>query len=222
MTRAPTQSSLSFDPAGPGLAVLGDGIVLLPGFACGLADALFAGIDRVSTSAPFRRMRVPGGHTMSVAMTNCGQFGWVADETGYRYSELDPQSGRAWPPMPTVFTSLAIRAAAAAGFAGFAPDACLINRYQAGARLSLHRDNDEHDFDQPIVSVSLGSPARFVIGGLRRQDPTSAILLGHGDVLIWGGPARRIHHAAGAPRRRAGQTTLRLNLTFRFAGRKRL
>ncbi|MEZ5651602.1 MAG: DNA oxidative demethylase AlkB [Burkholderiaceae bacterium] len=197
---------------------LGDGIVLLPRFAHDLARALIGAIERVATEAPFRRMRVPGGRTMSVAMTNCGALGWVADETGYRYSATDPFSGRPWPAMPDPFRALAERAAATAGFAGFAPDVCLINRYEAGARLSMHRDVDERDFDHPIVSVSLGSSARFVIGGLHRSDPTRAVMLAHGDVLVWGGIARRIHHAAGAPRRRAGERTLRLNLTFRRAG----
>ncbi len=194
------------------------GIVLLPGFALSERDALRAGIEAVTDRAPVRRMQVPGGHTMSVAMTNCGALGWVADAHGYRYSALDPLSDLPWPAMPETFLRLARAAAAAGGFDGFEPDVCLINRYEPGARLSMHRDVDEHDFSHPIVSVSLGSPARFVIGGLARRDPTRAVVLHDGDVIVWGGPARRIHHAAGSPRRRAGQPTLRWNLTFRRAG----
>lgn len=197
---------------------LGDGIVWLPGLAAARAPALVACIEAVAAEAPFRHMTVPGGRTMSVAMTNCGTLGWVSDTVGYRYSTHDPLTGHPWPGMPAAFASLAAEAAARAGFAGFAPDVCLVNRYEAGARLSMHRDIDERDFSHPIVSVSLGSDARFVIGGLKRADPTRAIVLRGGDVIVWGGPARRIHHAAGAPRRSGAQPPLRLNLTFRKAG----
>ena len=156
---------------------------------------------------------------MSVAMTNCGALGWVSDPTGYRYSELDPDSGLPWPPMPAALESLARRAAAVAGFSRFAPDACLVNRYEPGARLTLHQDKDERDFGEPIVSVSLGVPATFLFGGSRRKDPFVRVPLEHGDVVVWGGPARLRYHGV-APLGRAEHWfagDLRVNLTFRRA-----
>jgi alkylated DNA repair protein (DNA oxidative demethylase) len=156
---------------------------------------------------------------MSVAMTNCGALGWVSDPTGYRYSECDPATGRPWASMPASFASLARRAAAAAGFPDFAPDACLVNRYEPGARLTLHQDKDERDFGEPIVSVSLGVPATFLFGGARRKDPVARVPLEHGDVVVWGGPARLRYHGV-APLARgehwfAGGA--RMNLTLRRA-----
>jgi len=154
-----------------------------------------------------------------VAMTNCGAVGWVSDLTGYRYDANDPESGHRWPPMPDVFRDLAVQAAARAGFHGFAPDACLINRYAPGARLSLHQDRDERDFDAPIVSVSLGLPAVFLFGGARRADTSRRVPLAHGDVVVWGGPARLRYH--GVMPLEDGQHPLlggcRINLTFRKA-----
>ena len=151
---------------------LAPGAVLLRGFATAESAALAADLRRVLARAPFRHMVTPGGLSMSVAMTNCGSYGWVSERTGYRYDAIDPESGKPWPPMPESFLRLAGEAAAAGGFPGFAPDACLINRYQAGAKLSLHQDKDEHDFGQPIVSVSLGVPAIFLFGGAKRADKT--------------------------------------------------
>src|SRR3989441_52300 len=169
--------------------------------------------------APFRHMVTPGGYRMSVAMTNCGAAGWVTDRTGYRYDSHDPQTGRPWPAMPDVFADLAAQAAARAGFDGFAPDACLINRYEPGARLSLHQDKNERDFSAPIVSVSLGLPAVFLLGGLRRADTPGRVPLVHGDVVVWGGPARLRYH--GVLPLEAGHHLLmgghRINLTFRRA-----
>ena len=164
-------------------------------------------------------MQTPGGFTMSVAMTNCGALGWVSDATGYRYSELDPASGLRWPPMPAAFASLAQRAAAAAGYAAFTPDACLVNRYEPGARLTLHQDKDERDFSQPIVSVSLGIPAVFLFGGLKRKERPLRLPLVHGDVVVFGGPSRlRYHGVAPLPSSQhpfAGEA--RINLTLRRA-----
>jgi alkylated DNA repair protein (DNA oxidative demethylase) len=156
---------------------------------------------------------------MSVAMTNCGNAGWVTDRTGYRYDGADPQSGKPWPAMPTSFQALAHNAAAEAGFAGFAPDACLINRYEPGARMSLHQDRDENDFGAPIVSVSLGLPAVFLFGGLKRSDKTQRYRLQHGDIVVWGGPARLVFHGV-APLADGEHVLLsrqRINLTFRKA-----
>ncbi|KAB2926662.1 MAG: DNA oxidative demethylase AlkB [Candidatus Contendobacter sp.] len=207
-------------PGEPWPERLGPGAVRLHGFALTEAPALIAEVARIAESAPFRHMITPSGHRMAVAMTNGGALGWVSDRTGYRYEPLDPLTGRPWPPLPDCFLRLAQDAAAQAGFAGFVPDACLINRYQPDARLSLHQDRDERDLSAPIVSVSLGLPAVFLWGGLKWKDPTRRIPLVHGDGLVWGGPDRLRYH--GVLPLKAGQHALlgeqRINLTFRQAG----
>jgi alkylated DNA repair protein (DNA oxidative demethylase) len=171
-------------------------------------------------AAPFRQLETPGGYRMSVAMTDCGPLGWVSDRRGYRYLSVDPQTGRAWPPMPEAFLRLATDAAARAGFPGFHPDACLINRYVPGARLTLHQDKDEQDLGQPIVSVSLGLPATFLWGGGTRSERPRRVPLEHGDVVVWGGPDRLRFH--GVLALAEGEHPLlgpeRINLTFRKAG----
>ena len=193
------------------------GAMLLVGFARRFEAPCIAALRRVVAVAPFRNMITPGGHRMSVAMTNCGAAGWVTDRTGYRYDSHDPQTGSRWPAMPHVFADLAAQAAARAGFDGFAPDACLINRYEPGARLSMHQDKNELDLSAPIVSVSFGLPAVFLLGGLRRADPPCRVSLTHGDVVVWGGPARLCYH--GLLPLEAGHHLLmgghRINLTFR-------
>lgn len=193
--------------------------VLLHGFAAAEAPQLVAAVNRIAAVAPFRHMVTPGGYTMSVAMTNCGRAGWVTDRTGYRYDALDPETGRTWPKLPPLFLRLAAAAAAAAGFAGFVPDACLINRYVPGARLTLHQDRNEKDFGAPIVSVSLGLPAVFLFGGRRRTDRPRRLRLESGDVAVWGGPARLFFHGvdalAGGEHPLTGAS--RINLTFRKA-----
>lgn len=197
---------------------LADGIVLLHGYAS--TPTLLPAIDEVSRAAPPRRMHTPGGKQMSVAMTNCGDYGWVTDCQGYRYSRTDPQTGQSWPTMPAILFRLATDAALAAGFPGFQPDVCLVNRYAPGARLSLHQDRDEQDFDQPIVSVSLGLPATFIIGGLKRSAPKRHIQLADGDVIVFGGASRLIYHGI-KPLESAAHPLLgacRINLTFRKAG----
>lgn len=196
---------------------LGPGTVLLHGFARAGAEALLAGVARVAAAAPFRRMVTPGGLPMSVAMTNCGLLGWVSDRRGYRYAPVDPESGHPWPPMPPAFLDLAQEAAAAAGFPGFVPDACLINRYEAGNRLSLHQDRDERDLGAPIVSVSLGLPAVFQLGGMKRAERALRLPLEHGDVLVWGGPDRLRYHGVLPLKVGAGPADCRINLTFRRA-----
>jgi alkylated DNA repair protein (DNA oxidative demethylase) len=165
-------------------------------------------------------MLTPGGQRMSVAMTSCGALGWITDRRGYRYVSADPESGRAWPRMPPTFLRLAAAAAEAAGFPGFVPDACLINRYEPGTRLSLHRDEDERDLSAPVVSVSLGLPATFLFGGARRTDATQRVALQHGDVVVWGGPARLNYHGVAplAAGRYPALANCRINLTFRRAG----
>ena len=196
------------------------GAALLHGFALADADAILADVQAITAQAPFRRMFTPGGQPMSVSMSNSGSLGWISDRQGYRYVADDPDSGLPWPPLSPRLLRLAGDAAARADFPGFAPDACLINRYAAGTRMSLHQDRDEQDFTQPIVSVSLGLPVTFLFGGLARSDKAARLTLNHGDVLVWGGPARlRFHgvlplldgqHPATGP--------YRINLTFRKAG----
>lgn len=199
---------------------LGAGTMLLHGFAAADAAAILADLVRIVKTAPFRHMVIVDGRPLSVAMTNCGALGWLSDTSGYRYASFDPQSGLRWPPMPDAFLNLARAAASQAGFAGFTPDACLINRYATGARMSLHQDKDEHDFKAPIVSVSLGLPAIFLLGGVRRADRAQRLALNHGDVLVWGGPDRLRYH--GVQALKAGYHPLlddvRINLTFRQAG----
>lgn len=173
---------------------LAPGASLLRAFALRRAQALLDDLHELTARNPLRYMTTPGGFRMSVAMTNCGDVGWVTDRTGYRYAALDPVSGAPWPPLPRVFREIATTAAAAAGFSAFAPDACLISRYEPGARLSLHQDKDERDLESPIVSVSLGLPAVFLLGGHRRSDRPRRIELEHGDVVVWGGPARLRYH----------------------------
>ena len=207
------------DPLPPGPLVLGESAVVLRGAALADAAQILAEIERVATRAPFRNMTTPGGFRMSVAMTNCGEYGWVSDRTGYRYSATDPLSGHRWPPIPDVLLECATRAASDAGFAGFAPDACLVNRYEPGTKLSLHQDKDEEDKAWPVVSVSLGLPATFVWGGRKRDDPTIRVPLAHGDVVVWGGASRLNYH--GVLTVKADSHPLvgarRINLTFRRA-----
>lgn len=198
---------------------LAAGAVILRGLAVRAEDALLADLERVVARAPFRHMVTPGGHRMSVAMTNCGEWGWLSDRDGYRYDSADPESGSPWPAMPDSFARLAGDAAARAGFPGFAADACLINRYEPGARLTLHQDRNERDFRQPIVSVSLGIGAVFLFGGTRRADRPKRLPLEHGDVVVWGGPDRLRYHGV-LPLREAVHPRLgacRVNLTFRKA-----
>lgn len=207
-------------PADDRRIALGEAAVVLCGFALAEAPALLAAIDDIARQAPFRHMVTPGGFEMSVALTNCGALGWTSDRRGYRYAARDPQTGQPWPPLPDCFLRLARDAAAEAGFPDFTPDACLINRYVPGARLSLHQDKDEQDYGAPIVSVSLGMPAMFLWGGHRRTDKTLRVPLFHGDVVVWGGPDRLRYHGV-LPLKEAAHPLLgaqRINLTLRRAG----
>ena len=198
---------------------LSEGAVVLRRFAADRAPALVTEVAEIAAVAPFRNMVTPGGYRMSVAMTNCGRVGWVTDRRGYRYDPVDPVTGRPWPEIPASFRRLAADAAAAGGFAGFDPDACLINRYEPGTKLSLHRDEDERDMTAPIVSVSLGLPAVFLFGGNSRSDRPRRIRLESGDVVVWGGPDRLVYH--GVAPLAEGEDPLtenrRFNLTFRKA-----
>ena len=209
-----------FDNTAEQVLHIAEGAILLRGFALPNETQILADLNLVLSQSPLRQMVTPGGFTMSVAMTNCGDLGWVSDKKGYRYNALDPSTGEPWQAMPASFLQLANNAAAEAGYANFVPDACLINQYKPAARMGLHQDKDEQDFSQPIVSVSLGITAVFQFGGLKRSDKPSKILLQHGDIVVWGGKSRlnyhgimplpaNIHAVLGA---------YRFNLTFRKAG----
>ncbi|MEN0037954.1 MAG: DNA oxidative demethylase AlkB [Cellvibrio sp.] len=198
---------------------LGNDAFVLKGFSLAIADDLLATVAVIETISPFRHMMTPGGFTMSVALTNCGQLGWTSDRRGYRYTSVDPITGNPWPTMPTQFLELAQAAANEVGFADFIPDACLINRYVPGTKLSLHQDKDEQDLGAPIVSVSLGIPAVFQFGGFERSDPKTKTPLFHGDVVVWGGADRLRYHGI-LPIKNNTHSTLgeqRINLTFRKA-----
>jgi len=207
--------TLSLFPEQP----LGPAAVVLRGFAVDSAPRLLSDIEAVAARAPFRHWITPGGFRMSAGMTNTGELGWVSEPKGYRYDPIDPQSGEPWPPMPASFLRLAAAAAERAGFSAFVPDACLVNRYVPGAKLSLHQDRDERDFTQPIVSVSLGLPATFLWGGDTRAERPVRVPLEHGDVVVWGGPDRLRFH--GVSPLAEGEHPLtgahRINLTFRRA-----
>ncbi|MGA8656064.1 MAG: DNA oxidative demethylase AlkB [Chthoniobacterales bacterium] len=198
---------------------LADGAILLRRFAAHSAESVLQTVSQIAKVSPFRHMITPGGHRMSVAMTNCGRAGWITDRHGYRYATIDPETDAAWPPIPLAFYQLAETAAERGGFAGFKPDSCLINRYEPGTKLSLHQDRNEKSYESPIVSVSLGLPAKFLFGGLTRNERPRRVRLESGDVLVWGGPSRLAFH--GVYTLEDGDHPLtgrcRLNLTFRKA-----
>lgn len=207
------------EPPDSSSTCIAPGAVLLHGFVRDEAASLLQGFEAITSQAPLRHLVTPGGHVMSVAMSNCGPLGWVSDRTGYRYDARDPTTGRPWPPLPDAWLDLARRAAAEAGYDNFKPSACLINAYKPGTKLSLHQDKDENDLRQPIVSVSLGLPAVFQFGSLRREDRPARWRLVHGDVVVWGGPSRLAFHGvlplADGVHAMTGQR--RINLTFRCA-----
>jgi alkylated DNA repair protein (DNA oxidative demethylase) len=208
----PTPSELACVAIAPGA-------VLLRGLGRDGDMALLQAVESVIAQAPLRHMQTPGGYTMSVATTSCGALGWVSDPQGYRYAARDPLTDQPWPAMPHCLLELAQRAAAQAGYANFQPDACLINQYLPGAKLSLHQDKDEKDLSAPIVSLSLGLPAVFLFGTPQRKDRPQRHRLVHGDVVVWGGPSRLAYH--GVQPLEEGQHALlgrkRINLTFRRA-----
>ena len=193
---------------------------VLRGFALPWVDTLLTALEQVLTQAPFRQMQTPGGYIMSARLSSCGDLGWTTDLAGYRYSALDPLTGARWPAMPDPFLKLAEAAAHAAGFDHFAPDACLINTYAPGAKMSLHQDKNERTYNAPIVSISHGLPAIFLFGGFERNDPTQRISLFHGDIVVWGGVDRLRFH--GVLPIKPGHHSLlgeqRINITLRKAG----
>ena len=189
----------------------------LPGWiALDAQRALAHEVLALARAAPFYRPVTPGGKPMSVAMTNFGPLGWVTDAKGYRYQTRHPETNAPWPAIP----SMLIRLWTDLCDASVAPDCCLVNRYDAGARMGLHRDSDEADFRFAVLSVSLGDVALFRLGGLKRSDPTAQIPLASGDVVLLAGEARRAYH--GVDRVLAGSSRLvagggRINLTLRRA-----
>ena len=206
-------------PPASSQTAIAPGAVLLHGFVGDQAAALLETFEELTALAPLRHLVTPGGHVMSVAMSNCGPLGWVSDRSGYRYDSCDPLSNKPWPAMPAAWLELASRAAMQAGYANFKPGACLINEYKPGSKLSLHQDKDEKNLRQPIVSVSLGLPAIFQFGGQQREDRPARWRLVHGDVVVWGGPSRLAFHGvlplADGAHVLTGQR--RINLTFRCA-----
>ncbi|WP_147198922.1 DNA oxidative demethylase AlkB [Pantoea sp. MBD-2R] len=210
-----------FSEEAPWAEPLAEGAVILRRRARDEAQTLLALVEQIAAENPFHHRITPGGHRMSVAMTNCGDFGWSTDSRGYQYSERDSTTGQRWPSMPAPFRQLAQTCASEAGFPDFNPDACLINRYEPGAKLTLHQDKDEQDFQQPIVSVSLGLPAVFQFGGFERGDATQRVLLEHGDIVVWGGPSRLRYHGILPlkPGIHPATGAFRYNLTFRRAFR---
>lgn len=204
-----------------GCEALAAGAMLLRGFARDEAAAILSAVSRIVERTPFRHMETPGAYRMSVAMSNCGALGWTSDRRGYRYAALDPLDGRPWPAMPEDFLNLARRAAASSGFPDFSPDSCLINRYAPGSKLSLHQDREEAELLAPIVSLSLGLPATFLFGGMRRGDPARRLVLAHGDVVVWGGPSRLRYHGVLPLKDGWHPATgaCRINLTWRKAAR---
>jgi DNA oxidative demethylase len=180
------------------------------------SERLSQDIKHVINQAPLRKLTVPGGKTMSVAMTNCGSVGWISDALSYRYSPTDPTTNLAWPTMPSSFLEIAKKASSLVGFDHFTPDACLINQYSSGAGMGLHQDRDERDLSQPIVSVSIGDSCKFIVGGTQRKDPQRSFTLSDGDVLVWGGRSRLVFHGVRPMPRLDG--VLRFNLTLRKAG----
>ncbi len=208
-----------FEATAPDLR-LGQAVMVLRGFALPYVPEVMPALAAIDAQSPFRHMVTPGGFTMSVALTNCGALGWTSDRRGYRYAVIDPDTGQPWPSMPAVFARLAREAATTAGFDGFEPDACLVNRYLPGSRMSLHQDKNERDYDAPIVSVSLGMRAVFLFGGHKRADPTVKVPLLHGDVVVWGGVDRMRYHGV-VPLKDEPHAILgsqRINFTFRKAG----
>ena len=206
-------------PQPPSIEQIGPCSFVFRGFALPLLDRILPALESVLERAPFRQMVTPGGFTMSVGLSSCGQFGWTTDRSGYQYTRTDPQTGQPWPDMPQVMHELAQTAAAAAGFPDFDPDACLINRYIPGAKMSLHQDKDEHGLQWPVVSVSLGLAAMFLFGGDARSDKTQKVPLFHGDVVVWGGVDRLRFHGV-MPIKQGSHPQLgeqRINFTFRKA-----
>lgn len=196
------------------------GMFLLPGWIDAPTLAVIRNdIEALAQAAPFRHMQTPGGHRMSVAMSNCGSAGWVTDRSGYRYSTHDPETGHPWPDMPKHWQRLATTAADIAGYTEFRSDACLVNRYAPGAAMGSHQDRNEQDYTQPIVSVSLGLPARFFVQGPERRGRSIPVDINSGDVIVWGGESRLWFHGVRPLKEGVDPVfgAYRYNLTFRVA-----
>jgi DNA oxidative demethylase len=192
------------------------GLRLLPGFLDPQSQAaLLSALRAVLAVAPLYTPRMPkSGRPLSVRMTNCGPLGWVSDVAGYRYQPLHPETGQPWPPMPSII----VDAWKALARYPHPPESCLVNYYGPAAKMGLHQDRDERDFDAPVVSLSLGDTCLFRIGGTQRSDPTRTLRLASGDAVVLGADARLAFH--GIDRIMPGTSTLlpqggRINLTLR-------
>ncbi len=199
---------------------ISDDAVVLRQFLSNRSAELSATIKDIEQQAPFRHMKTAGGFTMSAAITGCGDYGWISDRRGYRYSKVDPITEQPWPEMPKLLFDIGQQCALEAGYKDFKPDACLINRYAPKSKMSLHQDKDEKDFTAPIVSVSLGVPATFLFGGAQRSDKTIKVPVSHGDVVVWGGESRLFFHGVSPikPSYHPFWGDNRINITFRTAG----
>lgn len=199
--------------------LLAEGAMVLRRFATPVVVALMEGVEAVVAQSPLRRLIVPNGRPMRIEMTNCGLVGWVNIDGRYRYSRVDPLTGRSWPGMPATFRRIAGAAASAAGYPDFQPAVCIINRYAVGADLQMHQDRDDTQDRQPVVSVSLGLPAIFHFGGQGRGEKPLTIPLDDGDVVVWGGASRMHRHGVApvAPGVHPRTGAYRYNLTFRTA-----
>jgi DNA oxidative demethylase len=195
---------------------MGAGLRIVPGYLDREAqERLLAAIREVIAEAPLYTPRMPrSGQPMSVRMTNCGPLGWMTDEKGYRYQETHPVTGAPWPPIPGILLEAWQKLAGCPR----QPQACLVNFYGPDARMGLHQDRDEEDFDAPVVSLSLGDTCLFRVGGTTRQGATRSFRLASGDAVVLGGEARLAFH--GVDRVIPGTSRLlaeggRINLTLR-------
>jgi len=189
------------------------GAVLMRSLALPQDNEFFTAAEAIIAARPLHHTTTPSGLPMGVMVTDCGDSRAFAN----RWDTANPERMRLWPPMPPLLRDFAIRCAVRSGFPQFRPDACHINRYQAGTKLGLHQDRHECDWTQPIVSLSFGLECIFLLGGLQRTDKPRRILLEHGDVIVWGGPSRMRFH--GVQPLKPGHHPLtgpyRYNLTFR-------
>lgn len=208
-----------FDDQLPKKTRIAEGAYWLRGHALPAADLLWAELRKHFATYPPQQMFTPMGYKMSVRSTSMGDAAWVGTKKGYGYASIDTAINQALPPLPSTFLSLANHAATEAGYNDFTPDSCLINCYDIGSKMGLHQDKDERDFNQPIVSVSLGIPATFLFGGAKRSDKPTQIPLTHGDVVVWGGASRLFYHGVQTikPNKHPLLGELRCNLTFRKA-----
>jgi len=207
------------DSAEPLHTAIGEQALLFHQFLSQTDEALLSDVRAVLKQSPLRHLHTPSGHKMSVKSSNCGHYGWLTDEHGYRYQSIDPVTKKPWPQMPDSISIQAIEVARLAGFENFKPDSCLINVYMPGAKMGLHQDKDEADFTKPIVSFSFGLSMNFLWGGFKRSDKYQKVILQHADALVWGGKDRLRYHGVQQLKEGVHPITgrCRVNLTIRQA-----